>query len=74
MIDRVFDLLKSSAVTQGVISAIVLSVISYMLIAGRPVPGELWSIAGLVVGFFFGGKMGVEQGKQQTLVQQIKDQ
>lgn len=63
MIDRIFDLLKSSAVTQGTISAIVLGTITYMLISGRPVPGELWSIAGLVVGFFFGGKMGIAQGE-----------
>jgi hypothetical protein len=61
--DKFIDLLKSSAVTQGVLSILVIGGWVYMIVAGVPVPPAFEAVAGLVVGFFFGGKV---QARLQT--------
>jgi hypothetical protein len=55
--DKVFDLLQSSAVTQGVLSILIVGAYFYMLIAGIAIPSFVEGLVGLVVGFFFGGKV-----------------
>ena len=62
------DLLKSSVLTQAMITLITLSVISYMIIAGRPVPAELWAVGSLVIGFYFGSKVGIVQGETRSKI------
>jgi hypothetical protein len=37
-----------------------------MIVAGRIVPAELWAITSLVVGFYFGSKVGVVQGQNSA--------
>lgn len=54
--DKILDLLKSSAVTQGVLSILIVAGYLYLIITGTPIPGFLEGLVGLVVGFFFGGK------------------
>ena len=54
--DKILDLIKSSAVTQGILSVLVVGGYIYMIVAGLPVPPAYEAIAALVVGFFFGGK------------------
>jgi hypothetical protein len=61
--DKILALLQSSAVTQGVLSIIVLGGYVYMIIAQISIPPSFDAIAGLVVGFFFGGKVQAAIGK-----------
>lgn len=51
-------MLQSSAVTQGVITAILLLGTFYMLINSLHVPDWIQTLDGLVVGFYFGAKIG----------------
>jgi hypothetical protein len=51
------QLLRESVITQAAITIITILATVYLLLVGRPVPGELWSLCGLVVGFYFGGKV-----------------
>ena len=50
------ELLRESVIFQGLITLIVLGTWATMIIQGRPVPQEVYTMAGVVVGFFFGGK------------------
>lgn len=59
------DLLKSSVVTQGVITIITLVIWGVLLIQGRVIPIELNAIVTLVIGFYFGSKVGMYQGINQ---------
>jgi hypothetical protein len=56
-----WDLLKSSAVTQGIITIMVLALDMVLIIQGRPVPDFFTAITSLVVGFYFGSKVGIIQ-------------
>lgn len=62
LVDKILDLFKTSAVTQGLISTICLLGTFMLLASGRGVPDNVWVINGIVVGFFFGGKVGIAQG------------
>jgi len=61
------DLIKSSVLTQALITIAVLSLTGYMMIVGRPVPGELYAMDSLVIGFYFGSKVGIQQGESRLL-------
>lgn len=61
--DKFWDLLKQSVITQAIITVVVIVVDCYMIIAGRTIPAELWAITSLVIGFYFGSKVGVVQGQ-----------
>ena len=54
--DKFWELLKESVLVQGIITLVLLSVISYLTIAGKPVPELLGSALMLVLGFYFGTK------------------
>lgn len=43
------------SIVQAVVAIIVLGTMAYMLVADKPIPTDLWTIIGVVVGFFFGG-------------------
>jgi hypothetical protein len=51
------DLLRESVITQALITVLSLSVTFALVALGRAVPDEVWAIDGLVVGFYFGGKV-----------------
>lgn len=51
------QLMRESVITQAVITIMMGGVITFMLITGRAVPSELWALNGLVIGFYFGGKV-----------------
>ncbi len=57
-----WELLKESVITQAFITALVISATVYLWVAGHTVPPELLALDSLVVGFYFGGKMGFYQG------------
>ncbi len=49
-------LMKQSVIVQALITLIIVSTISYLYIAGRPVPNDLINIVVLILGFYFGSK------------------
>jgi hypothetical protein len=56
-LDKFIDLMKSSAITQGVLSIVIVGGWIYMIVSGTPVPAAYEAVSGLVIGFFFGGKI-----------------
>ncbi len=57
-----WDLMKQSVITQAIITIIVIVTYCYMLVAGRPVPPDFLAIVTLIVGVYFGSKIGYNQG------------
>jgi len=51
------DLLRESVITQAIITTLTLSVTFALVAQGRAVPEEVWALDGLVIGFYFGGKV-----------------
>jgi hypothetical protein len=68
-VDKLFDLFASSAVTQGIITAIALGGSLWVQLMQNTVPEWLINIDYMVVAFFFGSKLGVAQGQRITLQQ-----
>ena len=59
------DLLKSSILTQALITVIILSMYFVLLIMGNPIPQLVEFLVSLVVSFYFGSKIGLIQGINQ---------
>jgi len=55
------ELLRESVLIQGFLTILVVGVWSYLLISTGSVPEVLTNVVGLVIGFYFGGKV------QQTI-------
>lgn len=66
MKDRFWELLKESTLVQGIIGLLFAGVLAYMYCSGVPVPQELLALFGVILGFYFGGK--VEQRLKGTLI------
>ena len=54
---QLIELMRDSVITQAIITIMALGATLVIVAQGRSVPGELWAIDGLVVGFYFGGKV-----------------
>jgi hypothetical protein len=48
---------------QGIVTVLVLGVTLALVLLGRPVPDQLWGVTLLIVGFFFGDKVGVARSQ-----------
>jgi len=57
--DKFWELLEESVILQGIITLVVVGTYAYLLITVQPVPETLTNLLGLIMGFFFGGKMAV---------------
>jgi hypothetical protein len=53
---RFWDLVKDSTIVQGLITLAVVLTTCYLWVSGQPVPQELWTANGIILGFFFGAK------------------
>jgi uncharacterized membrane protein YfcA len=51
-----WDLFAESVIIQGALAIITVGAIIGLLFLGREVPKELWALAGLIIGFYFGAK------------------
>jgi hypothetical protein len=49
-------LLEESVIIQSIVTLVIICVIGYMVVTGKPMPKEFWAIAGSVIGFWFGSK------------------
>lgn len=65
-----YDALRESIITQAVITVIVVAAWVFLEISGKPVPQDLTQVLFIVIGFYFGSKVGFRQGEQslQSLV------
>lgn len=72
---KFWELLEESVLFQGILLLMVFGTICYLVITNQEVPKEMWGFAGVIVGFFFGGKAMVAQRKAvQNAVQQLTKQ
>lgn len=60
--DTFWTLLKESVITQAVITTIIVGAVVYLIVTGQTVPDSLWQLSTLVIGFYFGSKVGFSQG------------
>jgi len=58
-----WDLLKKSVIGQVLIAVLLVGTTCYLWVTGQPVPTELLAFDGLVLGFFFGSKLGQSSEK-----------
>jgi len=63
--DKLLDLMQQSVILQAILTVMVVGVWLYMMVAGRTTPPSLEQIVGLVVGFYFGGKVALAAKKAQ---------
>lgn len=56
-LDKFLDLLRESVILQGILTLAFVGVWLYLIAAGQNVPDALNNMVGLVVGFYFGGKI-----------------
>ena len=61
-----WSLLKESVITQALITMAVVGVTLYLLATNQPVSSELWTLDTLVIGFYFGSKVGAVQGENKA--------
>jgi len=63
--DTFWKLFKESVILQGLITIIVVSVYAYLIVEGRQIPDGFNQITGLVIGFFFGGKIALAKASEK---------
>jgi uncharacterized membrane protein YfcA len=51
-----WDLFAESVIIQGILALVTVGAIIGLLFMGREVPKELWALAGIIIGFYFGAK------------------
>ena len=56
-LDKFLDLLRESVILQGTLTLAFCGVWLFMVGSGKPIPDALNNMVGLVVGFYFGGKI-----------------
>ena len=59
-----YEALRESILTQALITVGVVGVWLFLIATGQPIPAELSGILTLVIGFYFGSKVGYKQGEQ----------
>ncbi len=61
-----WTLMKESVITQAIITVLIISAVIYLIATGQAVPENLWQLTTLVIGFYFGSKVGFVQGVNKT--------
>ena len=56
-VNKFWELLRQSTIGQLALALLWGGLTAYLLVTGQPVPGEVWGINGIIVGFFFGAKL-----------------
>lgn len=67
--DKLLKMLEESTLVQGIIALVLLCVIAYMFVSGKPVPEALVNFFALVLGYYFGTKA---QQSAQRYINSIK--
>ena len=61
--DKLIYLIRESVIIQGILTIGLVGAAICLMLQGKEVPKDLWSLVILVVGFYFGSK--VENAKMQ---------
>lgn len=61
--DKLLELVKSSVITQSLVTLALVITMCVLWAIGKTVPSELYSVTMIVVGFWFGSKTGYIQGQ-----------
>jgi hypothetical protein len=62
-----WDLFKQSVIIQSLVTVILIGVYAYQVVRGQPTPDTFINIMMIVIGFWFGSKVGYSQGQNDTL-------
>jgi len=54
---KFWGLVRDSTIVQGLITLGVMGVTCYLWATGQPIPDNLWTADGIILGFFFGAKV-----------------
>lgn len=54
-------LLEESIIVQSSVTLIAVCVTAYMVLCGKDVPKEWWTIIGIIIGFWFGSKVQIAE-------------
>lgn len=54
---KFWDLVRESVIGQIALALMFGGVTVYLLVTGKPVPGELWATNTAMIGFYFGSKV-----------------
>jgi len=63
---KFWELFEQSIITQAVITAMLILTVCVMYLTGKPIPSDLTQLTVLVVGFWFGSKVGYTSGVRKT--------
>ena len=63
--DKLLELIRESVIIQGILTLALVGAAIWMMLQGKEVPKDLWSLVILVIGFYFGSK--VENTKMRKL-------
>lgn len=66
MLAKFWELFEQSIIMQSLLTVGIVGVYLYMVIAGINPPQLLVDLVGLVIGFFFGSKVGAVQGANKA--------
>jgi len=61
MRDKFIDLLKTSALIQGIMALACTGAVIYLSVVGQPVPEVLVGLVMAIIGFYFGAKNRTQQ-------------
>jgi hypothetical protein len=73
-VDTFWGLLRESVIFQGVLVLLLGIAYVYMLVSGMAIPADFSQLMGVVVGFFFGGKVATASraASQESLKSQVQ--
>ena len=66
MMKKFWELFEQSIITQAVVTLVLVVTVAIMFIKGQPIPELLQALVTLVLGFWFGSKIGYTQAMNNT--------
>ena len=63
-VTKFFDALRESIITQSIITVLVVGAWIYLVVSSLPIPQELTQTMFIIIGFYFGSKVGFRQGEK----------
>lgn len=64
---RVLDLVERSVIVQGIVTLGLVGTVIYLAVCSRPIPELLSQLSLLVLGFYFGSKVGLETARASSI-------
>ena len=64
---RFLDLIERSVIVQGTVTLALVGTVIYLAVCSRPIPELLSQLSLLVLGFYFGSKVGIESARASSI-------